>query len=317
MMDMVVEEEQAIFENAGQAVHVAFLVMSQPAMQDAPFRKALIRVMESIKLADGNQRNWLDQLRGQKSGTINFSGLSGADVRAQCALITQAVVTNLPPIERWVLQAKYGRTDFEDFPVEVGEQAMVALERVSAEVLRLRDRLAEVQGRLSPWAIGGSTATREAYEQTRADVDAVRAQLQAALQVEQRVQVAYEQARSVRTLDNGPVPKGDGGAGRRRFAFSPERIQAIQNLTDYFAPMLPRVKPLAIDCMLGRMFANHKKIEISTRDLAEQFGGSHMKYMRASCKMKNHIRVIEENAVARLEPVFVEHGVVARSNEML
>jgi|GEM_PF-1695142 len=317
MMDMVVEEERAIFENAGQAVHVAFLVMSQPAMQDAPFRKALIRVMESIKLVDGNQRNWLDQLRGERSGNINFEGLSGADVRAQCALITQAVVTNLPPIERWVLQAKYGRTDFEDFPAEVGEQAIVALERVRADVLTVRDRLSAAQARLSPWTPGGGAASRELFEQARDDVKALRAQLEEALRLEQRVQVAYEQSTSVRSLDNGPAPKAEGGAGRRRFAFSPERIQAIQNLTDYFAPMLPRINTLAIDCMLGRMFANHKKIEISTRDLADQFGGSHMKYMRASCKMKNHVRVIEQSAVARLEPVFIEHGVVARSKEML
>jgi hypothetical protein len=235
-MDMVVEEERAIFESAGQAVHVAFLIMSQPAMQDAPLRKALIRAMESINLIDGNQRNWLDQLRGTPSGNVNFSGLSGEEIRAQCALITQAVRTKLPNVERWVLQAKYGETEFEDVRVPIGD--------------------------------GGGPAQPERRQ-------------------------------------------------ARRFAFSAERIAAITGLSDYFQPLLPGIKPFAIDCMLGRMFANHKKIEISTRDLAAQFGGSHMKYMRASFKLKNHIRIIEQEAIARLEPTFKAHGVVARDEEML
>ena len=210
-----------------------------------------------------------------------------------------------------------GRTDFEDFPAEVSEQAIVALERVRADVVRVREMLCEAQARLSPWTLGGDTGSRESFEHARDDIKALRAQLDDALRLEQRVQVAYEQTTSVRSLDNGPAPRSDGATSRRRFAFSPERIEAIQSLGDYFAPMLPRIKPLAIDCMLGRMFSNHKRIEISTRDLAQQFGGSHMKYMRAACKMKNHVRVIEQSAVARLEPVFIEHGVVARSIEML
>jgi hypothetical protein len=235
-MEMMVEEEQAIFENAGQAVHVAFLVMSQPAMQDAPLRKALIRIMESINLVDGNQRNWLDQLRGTPSGSINFSGLSGEEIRAQCAMVTQAVKTKLPNVEMWVLQAKYGETEYED----VG----------------------------------------------------------------------------MRPAGDHQLPAPDHRT-TRRFAFSAERIAAITGLSDYFQPLLPRIKPLALDCMLGRMFANHKKIEISTRDLAAQFGGSHMKYMRASCKLKNHIRIIEQKAIARLEPLFMKNGVIARDQEML
>ena len=230
---MVVDEEQAIFENAGQAIHVAFLVMSQPAMQDAPFRKALMRVMESVRL-DNNQRHWLDQLRGERSGAINFAGLSGGEVRAQCALITQAVKTNLPELERWVLQAKFGETQFED--VDHGDRQL---------------------------------------------------------------------------------PPTEGPRVTRRFAFSAERIAAIKGLSDYFSPMFPRIKPLAIDCMLGRMFANHKKIDISLRDLAGQFGGSAMKYMRASYVIKNHIRQVEERAIARLEPIFVQHGVIADFQDML
>lgn len=226
-MAAVMEEEGAIFGSTGQAVHVAFLVMAQEATQDAPFRKALIRAMEATRLDQG-QQHWLDQLRGEGGGSCNFSGLSTGDVRAQCALITAAVRTKLPAVEMWVLQAKYGQTDFED--VDHGDR------------------------QLPP------------TEQPRV---------------------------------------------RRRFAFSAERIDAIKGLSDWFVPMFPRIKPFALDCMLGRLFANHKKLDISSRDLAAQFGGNHTKYLRASYKMKNHLRQLEDNAIGRLEPVFVAHGVVA------
>jgi hypothetical protein len=218
-------EQDAIFENAGQAVHVAFLIMAQEATQDAPLRKAIIRAMESIKL-EPNQRHWLDQLRGVGAGTVNFSGLSGSEIRAQCALITQAVKTNLPAPEMWVLQAKYGQTDFED--IDQGDRQLPA-------------------------------------------------------------------TRVPRTV--------------RRFAFSAERIAAIKGLSDWFVPMFPSIKPLAIDCMLGRLFANHKKLDISSRDLATSFGGNHTAYLRASRKMKDHLRILEQQAIARLEPIFIEQRV--------
>ena len=223
-------EQEAIFANAGQAVHVAFLVMGQEPSGDAPFRKALIRAMESIRLDNEEQREWLEQLRGAGSGLVNFSGLRGEEIRAQCAMITQAVRTKLPDAERWVLQAKYGQVEYED--IDLGDKQLPPTEQP-------------------------------------------------------RVQ--------------------------RRYAFSPERIAAIKGLSDWFAPMFPRMNPLAIDFMLGRMYARHKKIEISSRDLATQFGGNYKQYLRATSKMKAHLTQLEALAVARLEPLFVENGVCCKN----
>lgn len=205
-------EEQAVFESAGQAVHVAFIILAQEAQQDAPLRKALIKAMESIKLTTG-QGQWLDELRGTSSGSVNFGGLDGNEIRAQCAMITQAVKTNLPAPEMWVLQAKFGQTDFED------------------------------------------------------------------------------------------------ANGRRRYAFSAERIAAIQGLSDWFRPLCPNLSGPALDCLLGRQFANHKKLEISVRDLSKSFGGSYMVYQRAATKIKTHIKALEEKAMTRLDVVFLEQGV--------
>ena len=309
-MAAVMEQQAAIFENAGQAVHVAFLIMAQEATQDAPLRKALIRIMESIKLDSGNQRNWLDQLRGERgAGTVNFEGLSPGDIRAQCALITQAVKTNLPEIERWVLQAKYGQTDFEDVVDDaVADTALPdAVELARGKLVRARENLNEA-GR-SFQRLPDQAARRRMIDARGELIDTSDAL--AAVESEARVAAAMVDQLSVRGLiDNGRVPAGV--RSRRRWAFSAERIAAIRGLSDWFAPMFPRIKPLAIDCMMGMLYANHKKIEISTRDLAKSFGGDHRIYWRASSKIRNNLRILEESAIARLETIFVEHGVSCR-----
>jgi hypothetical protein len=310
-MAAVMEQEAAIFETAGQAVHVAFLIMAQEATQDAPLRKALIRVMESIKLDSGNQRDWLDQLRGERgAGTVNFEGLSPGDIRAQCALITQAVTTNLPPIERWVLQAKYGQTDFEDI-VEADESADSdgapledAIEAARGQLVQARAEM-DAAGRAFQF-LPDQTARGRMIEARGALGDAQDA-VAAAESAARTVQAGVDQVNACRIIDNGRAPQA--GRSRRRWAFSAERIVAIKGLSDWFAPMFPRIKPLAVDCMLGMLYANHKKIDISTRDLAAKFGGSHMSYYRASCRIRTHLRTLEESALARLEPAFTLHGV--------
>lgn len=204
----------AVFSDVSQAVHVAYVVMAQGASHGAPLRKALLRVMEEVRLDSEQQRHWLDQLRGERSSTVNFEGLSQLDIRAQCSMVAQAVRTKLPDAEKWVLQAKYGHTDYED------EQ------------------------------------------------------------------------------------------GVRRFAFSAERIAAIYGLSQWFAPLLPKIPVLALDCMLGRMFANHIRIDITSRALAEQFGGNHTQYVRASATLKQHVRTLETQALKRLAPYFQKHGLI-------
>ncbi|MEO7579927.1 MAG: hypothetical protein ABIT83_20145 [Massilia sp.] len=297
-------QQEAIFENAGQAVHVAFLIMAQPATQDAPLRMALIRIMESIKLESKQQRHWLDQLRGGGDGTVNFSGLSGGDIRAQCAMITQAVKTKLPNVEMWVLQAKYGQTDFEDVSSDQdGDPDLLD------SLVRAKEEVRELRAVVTTAADVLDCARHDERLQAIDALNKAKAKLTFAGRKEQLAQVAYDRTRACKLVDNGPAPKDGKTAGRRRYAFSPERIDAIQGLSDWFAPMFPRIKPLAIDCMLGRLFANHKKIDISARDLAASFGGSYSTYLRASWKMKNHLRELEERAIARLEPIFLEQGV--------
>ena len=61
--------------------------------------------------------------------------------------------------------------------------------------------------------------------------------------------------------------------------------------------------------MLGRLFANHKRLDITVRELAASFGGSRMTYQRASKTMQEHLRDMEEIAFKWLAEYFVKHGV--------
>jgi hypothetical protein len=97
----------AIFESTGQALHVSFLIMSLPAKQEGALRKALIQIIESIELPTKRQAEWLDQLRGVSSGTVNFGGLSAYEVRAQCAMVTQTVRDHLPGPEKHAVLGRY------------------------------------------------------------------------------------------------------------------------------------------------------------------------------------------------------------------
>jgi hypothetical protein len=309
------EVEQAIFSNAGQAVHVAFLIMAQEATQDAPLRKAIIRVMESIKLDSAQQRGWLDQLRGTGGGTVNFAGLSSDEIRAQCALITQSV-KKLPAAEMWVLQAKYGQTEFEDVRDDQvqNELAREALNKAQDAASKIRQRLESARAEQAEARTAYETASPAGHQGALVRFNAAREAVRdtsAALTFAERkvrkAQVDADRMSECSLVDNGP--QRDGAHTRRRFAFSPERIAAIQGLSEWFAPMFPKIPMFAIDCMLGRMYANHKKIEISSRDMAANFGGNHTQYLRASWKMKNHLRQLEEQAIERLVPIFIEQGV--------
>jgi hypothetical protein len=117
VVEMIQDEavDIAVFETTGQAIHVAYQIMAQPAMQDSMTRKSLVRMMDAMAFLSPQLTHWLQQLRGTPSNTINFDGLSPYDVRAQCAMVLSAVRTKLPPPEMWALQAKYA------VPVEEGK----------------------------------------------------------------------------------------------------------------------------------------------------------------------------------------------------
>lgn len=99
----------AIFANTQQALHVSFLVMSQPVREKNGLRLALIQIIESIGILNRRQAAFLQYLYGEKSGSVNFDGLSPLEVRGQCAMITACVLHQLPLAERHAIWIRFGR----------------------------------------------------------------------------------------------------------------------------------------------------------------------------------------------------------------
>src|ERR1700726_4777120 len=100
----------AIFRDTRQALHVSYLILSTDPRAKNVFRTALIQIMEMQPALTKRQQAWLEQLIGVASeSTVNFGGLNGDDVRAQCAEVASAVNSKLPDVERWAVIARFGR----------------------------------------------------------------------------------------------------------------------------------------------------------------------------------------------------------------
>ncbi|BDD93522.1 hypothetical protein PanNE5_29620 [Pandoraea sp. NE5] len=94
------------FQDTRQALHVAYLVLSLPPRQKAPFRNMLIRILEAIDRPTKAQEAWLDELRGPQ-GEFDPDRLTLEEFRAQCAMITDAARTRLPAPEYAAVLARF------------------------------------------------------------------------------------------------------------------------------------------------------------------------------------------------------------------
>lgn len=108
---------EAVFRDTRQALHVSFLILSTDPRAKNVFRTALIQIMELQPTLTKRQKAWLDQLIGDiAESTVNFGGLTGDDVRAQCAEVISAVNSKLGNIERWTVYARFGQMGDERLP---------------------------------------------------------------------------------------------------------------------------------------------------------------------------------------------------------
>lgn len=90
-----------IFENAGHALHVSYLIHSQPASTVSPTAVLIDRLVK--------QNHVWDSLPEPRESRVNFDGLSPLEVRAQCAQVV-SMVNHLPhPAERDACHAIYGQ----------------------------------------------------------------------------------------------------------------------------------------------------------------------------------------------------------------
>lgn len=99
------------FQDTRQALHVAYLVLSLPPRQKAPFRNMLIRILEDIPFPTKAQSDWLAELGGGNGGGFDPERLTLDEFRAQCAMITDAARTRLPSPEYAAVLARFAHGD--------------------------------------------------------------------------------------------------------------------------------------------------------------------------------------------------------------
>lgn len=127
--------DAAIFRSTQQALHVSYLIASEPAREKAAFRLTLIKIIESIGALTREQAKTHDYLIGTKTGTVNFDGLNPLEIRAQAAMVIACVNDQLGAPERSAIVVHYGRGREKGAAVE-------SVSRLLAPKLNIENRLA-------------------------------------------------------------------------------------------------------------------------------------------------------------------------------
>ncbi|WP_157131222.1 hypothetical protein [Burkholderia pseudomallei] len=98
-------------------------------------------------------------------------------------------------------------------------------------------------------------------------------------------------------------------SGRRRFAFSADRNEAIKALSNRMREQFDILSEGECDVLVARVFANVKETTpITLRAIAEQFGRSHVHYHNYFHAIDDKLYHFEMRALDALTDVFAERG---------
>jgi hypothetical protein len=100
-----------VFSDTAVAMHVSFLIHALPAMEPSSLRRALISILESLDVVTIDQSDWLDQLIGTPSPSVNFAGLSRVEIHGQCSFVTDSAVNRLMWPELCAMVARFAQTE--------------------------------------------------------------------------------------------------------------------------------------------------------------------------------------------------------------
>lgn len=90
----------AVFQSAAQALHVAYIIQSLPATTQSPTATVINRLKRELVPWDG--------IKTDTTARVNFGNLSPLEVRAQCAQVVSMVNHLEHPAERHACRAIYG-----------------------------------------------------------------------------------------------------------------------------------------------------------------------------------------------------------------
>lgn len=92
-----------IFMSVPRALHFAYLIQAYEASPESLMARIMRQHVEDCDI-------W----EPRRARTVDFSGLNALEVRAECAGIRGHVERALSDLERAVIQARYGLTDYHD-----------------------------------------------------------------------------------------------------------------------------------------------------------------------------------------------------------
>jgi hypothetical protein len=95
--------DQPIFQDTRQALHVSYLIHSLPSTQKSPTQAVIERLVKESRVWDYD-----GEAPVKASRTVNFGGLTPMEVRAQCAQVVSMVGNMGNPAESAAIKAVYG-----------------------------------------------------------------------------------------------------------------------------------------------------------------------------------------------------------------
>jgi hypothetical protein len=103
----------AIFGDVSQALTLSFTMQTHPAIDAGATRRALVTMATMNHASSRMQRDYVRRLIGQPSRTVDFSGLSKLEVRAQCALVRKHAAEWLDAPHASAVLARFASTHSE------------------------------------------------------------------------------------------------------------------------------------------------------------------------------------------------------------
>lgn len=92
-----------IFMSVPRALHFAYLIQAYEASPESLMARIMRQHVEDCDI-------W----EPRKARTVDFGGLNALEIRAECAGIRGHIERVLPDLERAVIKARYGLTDYTD-----------------------------------------------------------------------------------------------------------------------------------------------------------------------------------------------------------
>jgi hypothetical protein len=111
------------FRDVNVALATSYRMANLAVVDAGATRRALVTVACLAPTRSRMHADWVKRLIGQPSRVVDFAGLTRLESRAQCALVRQAVLDRLSPVQACVVVARFSENPSEK---QIGVSGLVA-----------------------------------------------------------------------------------------------------------------------------------------------------------------------------------------------